>query len=251
MAFSSDISAVGSPVSRGMEEYAVSRSSRGVRDSQTLVHKYICNSSDTLCKQIKSHVSLSPAVLLLMMPPLTPSTLEPFHAIRQNWPTLKPYYEAYLTTISLASVLTAFLGTLSLILKHGLTLPVIHPLMLDLSDLSPSRGLTHPNEYISVEELAKAKAVEWGMSAKEAVEMNDGHNVGNVTEQEFKDAILEGLSTAMDNLAEEGVFNATKEERAVYFERRVTDVPRKKTRISDFTQKSFVAAMESMQKQVL
>src|SRR5436190_15058292 len=86
--------------------------------------------------------------------PINFKTIQPFHAVRDNWSSIKPYHDNYVTTISLATVLTAFLGTVSMIIKHGFKMPRLHPTM-EVEELNPS--WTHPNEYVSENDLTAAK----------------------------------------------------------------------------------------------
>ena len=92
------------------------------------------------------------------MAPITLTSLQPFKTVHENWSSIKPYYENYMTTISFASVLMAFLGTLSMMVKHGLKIPRLHP-MMETVDLDVSHE--HPNEYITEEDLINAKLFEF------------------------------------------------------------------------------------------
>src|SRR5208282_2659070 len=101
--------------------------------------------------------------------PLNFNSIQPFKAVRDNWSSIKPYHDNYLTTISLATVLTAFLGTVSLIVKHGFKFPRLHPTM-EVEDLQPS--MEHPNEFVSLKDLTEAKffdfkVKQWGEIAQE------------------------------------------------------------------------------------
>jgi hypothetical protein len=104
--------------------------------------------------------------------PLNFNSIQPFKAVRDNWSSIKPYHDNYLSTISLATVLTAFLGTVSLIVKHGFKFPRLHPIM-EVEELQPSRE--HPNEFVTLKDLTEAKVFEfkveqWKKMAQEAEE---------------------------------------------------------------------------------
>jgi hypothetical protein len=87
--------------------------------------------------------------------PINFSALQPFKAIRDNWYTVQPYYDNYTNTISLATVLLGFLGSISLIIKHGFTFPRLHPMMVDVDDLEPTRK--HLNEFVKEKDLADSR----------------------------------------------------------------------------------------------
>jgi len=93
--------------------------------------------------------------------PLSFESLQPFKTIRDNWSTIRPYYDNYMTTISFTTILTAFLGTISLIVKHGFKFPRLHPDM-DVEELQP-RG-RHPNQFISEDALLDVKLFEFERS---------------------------------------------------------------------------------------
>jgi hypothetical protein len=96
---------------------------------------------------------------------MTPIPLEPFGTVRQHWGTIKPYYKNYLTSINLGNILMAFVGVIEQVIHHGFTFPRMHP-AIEVEELEPS--LEHPNEFISTDELAQARAcqvegeVNWG-----------------------------------------------------------------------------------------
>src|SRR5216110_3441805 len=86
------------------------------------------------------HPSLPPAPNTTLKMPPTPinvNSIQPFKAVLDNWSSLKPYHDNYLTTISLATVLTAFIGTMGMIVKHGFKIPRLHP-MMEVEELEPS-----------------------------------------------------------------------------------------------------------------
>jgi hypothetical protein len=87
--------------------------------------------------------------------PVNFNALQPFKAIRDNWYTVQPYYDNYSNTISLATVLLGFLGSVSLIIKHGFTFPRLHPMMVDVEDLEPKRK--HHNEFVKEKDLADGR----------------------------------------------------------------------------------------------
>jgi hypothetical protein len=82
--------------------------------------------------------------------PVEWNSLKPFKAARDNWSSLQPYHDNIATTISFATILTAFIGTASLMIKHGFKFPRLHPSM-EVEELEPSPELLHPNEYITEE----------------------------------------------------------------------------------------------------
>lgn len=90
--------------------------------------------------------------------PLSFESLQPFKTIRDNWSTLRPYYDNYMATISFTTILTAFLGTISLMVKHGFKFPRLHSDM-DVEELQP-RG-RHPNQFISEDDLLDVKLFEF------------------------------------------------------------------------------------------
>jgi hypothetical protein len=87
---------------------------------------------------------------------MTPIPLEPFGTVRQHWGTIRPYYNNCLTSIHFGNILMAFVGVVEQAIHHGFTFPRFHP-GIEV-ELEPS--FKHPNEYISVDELAKARACE-------------------------------------------------------------------------------------------
>jgi hypothetical protein len=93
-----------------------------------------------------------------MAPTPSLNSLQPFKSVRDNWTSIKPYHDNYLSTISFANVITAFLGTLSMVITHGLKMPRLHP-MMEVDDLEPSQE--HPDEYVTDEDLTNAKLYEF------------------------------------------------------------------------------------------
>jgi hypothetical protein len=169
------------------------------------------------------------------MPP-TPidfSGIQPFKLVRDNWATLKPYHDNFLTTISFATVTAAFIGTLSMIIKHGFKMPRVHPAM-EVEELEPS--FTHPNEYVNVEDLAAAKLFDfeqrerarmaeaekaWKELTEERRKEIEGEEItiSNETEdredaneiaaeERFQKDAEAGVENAMDILDDEGAFDA-------------------------------------------
>jgi len=152
--------------------------------------------------------------------PVSFKELQPFKAIRENWSTLKPYHDNYVTTISFTTLLTAFLGTVSLMVKHGFKMPRLRPEM-DIDGLQPSSHLDHPNEYVTEQDLAEAKVFEfelvhrWDMALREAErqkkEQEEMRPEGTeALEDEFKETAEGGVENAMDILDDEGAFNDEK-----------------------------------------
>jgi hypothetical protein len=74
----------------------------------------------------------------------------------------------------------AFVGMIQQLIDHGFTFPRIHP-DLDIEELQPS--FEHPNEYITADELAAAKAYEieeeqrWEDIMREPQEKNAANQV--------------------------------------------------------------------------
>jgi hypothetical protein len=99
--------------------------------------------------------------------PINFSALQPFKAIRDNWYTVQPYYDNYTNTISLATVLLGFLGSISLIIKHGFTFPRLHPMMVDVDDFEPTSK--HLNEFVKEKDLADSRLWEMEEQLKEIV----------------------------------------------------------------------------------
>jgi len=152
--------------------------------------------------------------------PVSFKELQPFKAIRENWSTLKPCHDNYVTTISFTTLLTAFLGTVSLMVKHGLKMPRLRSEM-DIDELQPSSHLNHPNEYVTEQDLAEAKVFEfelvhrWDMALREAErqkkEQEEMRPEGTeALEDEFKETAEGGVENAMDILDDEGAFNDEK-----------------------------------------
>ena len=104
--------------------------------------------------------------------PIKSKAIQPFQAVRDNWSSIKPYHNNYVKTISLATVFTAFLGTVSMIVQHGFKMPRIHPKM-EVEELGPS--ITHPNEYVSEKDLAAVKLFEIEMEQLELIAQEKEH----------------------------------------------------------------------------
>jgi len=153
--------------------------------------------------------------------PVNFKALQPFRTIRENWSSIKPYHDNYVTTISFATLLTAFLGTVSLMVKHGFKMPRLRPEM-DMDEIQPSSHLDHPNEYVTEEDLAEAKVFEfelvhrWDMALREAerqrkeLEEKKKLEVTEAVETEFKETAEAGVENAIDILDDEGTFNNEK-----------------------------------------
>jgi hypothetical protein len=160
--------------------------------------------------------------------PIDWNSLQPFKAVRDNWSSLQPYHDNMAATISFATILTAFIGTASLMIKHGFKFPRLHPSM-EVEDLEPSPELLHPNEYITEEQLTEVKVFEMGMEdkwrrAKEQWELqkgkteeikikpeegdrNDGSSETKAAEEAFQETADTGVGNAMGNLDDEGAFD--------------------------------------------
>ena len=154
--------------------------------------------------------------------PIKLKTIQPFQAVRDNWSSIKPYHDNYVTTISLATVITAFLGTVSLIVKHGFKMPRLHPIM-EVEELQPS--IVHPNEYVSENDLAAAKLFEFEMGqiaeekerqrlykAKQAAKEKEGQkereNVGGdsvtrVSDDDFHKNLVRAVANSVESLETE------------------------------------------------
>src|SRR5579859_1693244 len=174
------------------------------------------------------------------MPPINWGELQPFKTIRVNWSSVKPYHDNYVTTITFATITTAFLNTLGMIAKHGFKMPRLHPAMA-VEDLEPNPRLTHPNEYVSVEdltemqmyevyqeellrdELLKEQLRQEGLqkdseeSQKETVEdaqtpVEEEQESANEAEEQFNDAASGAMENAMDILDNNGEFAVESEE---------------------------------------
>jgi|SRR5271156_105476 len=89
--------------------------------------------------------------------------LQPFKAIEGNWETIKPYYDNSMAILGFGTVLTAFMATLSTIIKHGFKMPRLHPI-IRVEELKPS--WSHPNEYVSEQDLADAMLYEFTMAQR-------------------------------------------------------------------------------------
>ena len=185
-------------------------------------------------------VATSKHILHLTMPPtpLNFKSVQPFAAIRDNWDTLKPYHDNYIRTVSFLSVLTGFVGTLALIIKHGFRFPILHPMMAE--DIEPDKELEHPNEYVTEEDLVEAKLFEFEQEerwrlAKE-MEMKEQQErerqkeeenqpiepiiweergedpVTKEAEEGLQEQLQDGAENAMDALDDENVFDVNSDE---------------------------------------
>ena len=168
--------------------------------------------------------------------PIDFSGVQPFKAIRDNWSSIHPFHDNYITTISFATITAAFLGTLSLIIKHGFKMPRLHSSM-ETDELEPS--FEHPNEYVKVEDLADAKLFEFEQRERENMALEEAeaweklmeerrkemegdlpgieHELGNgyeedldaeAAEERFQEDTEVGVENAMDILDDEGLFDA-------------------------------------------
>jgi hypothetical protein len=177
--------------------------------------------------------------------PVNFNLLQPFKVVRDNWDTLKPYHDNYTTTISLATVLVAFMGTLSMVIKHGFKFPRLHPMMIEPEELKPR--LIHENEFISEKDLVEVRLYEiendlrWRVAederryqeirehqaaqAEKAPEdkVGEGEGVQNggddeidpmtdAAEKQFQDTVEVGVNDAMEVLDHQGAFEVTEEE---------------------------------------
>jgi hypothetical protein len=165
------------------------------------------------------------------------SGVQPFKTIQDNWSPIHPFHDNYITTISFATIAAAFLGTVSLIIKHGFKMPRLHSSM-ESGELKPSYD--HPNEYVKVEDLAESKLFEFEQRERETMAWEEAeawkklieerrkemegdlpaidHELGNGCEWEDPDAEAAeerfhkdtevGVENAMDILDDEGVFDA-------------------------------------------
>jgi hypothetical protein len=166
--------------------------------------------------------------------PLDFSGVQPFKAVRDNWDSIKPFHDNYITTISFATIAAAFLGTISMIINHGFKMPRLHSSM-DVEDLKPS--YEHPNEYVKVEDLAEAKLFEFEQREREkswleaeawrnlveerrkemegglpGTEEEPGESYeedldAQAAEERFQEDTEAGVQNAMDILDDEGVFD--------------------------------------------
>ena len=171
--------------------------------------------------------------------PINFNSIQPFKAVRDNWSSLKPYHDNYVTTISLATVFTAFIGTVGLIVKHGFKMPRLHH-MMEVEELEPSIP-QHPNEYVSEKDLAEAKLFEfeqeqrWEIAREEhqrqqearareqKYRMESVDNGGSIVakrledpntkaaEEKFRETAEGAVENAMDVLDDEGAFDITSE----------------------------------------
>jgi hypothetical protein len=123
--------------------------------------------------------------------PINFSALQPFKAIRDNWYTVQPYYDNYTNTISLGTVLLGFLGSVSLIIKHGFTFPRLHPMMVDVDDLEPTRK--HLNEFVKEKDLADSRLWEMEEQLKMLVMEENIREAGEARDapQHFADKLRE------------------------------------------------------------
>jgi hypothetical protein len=138
-------------------------------------------------KRVNNFLRTASSRIATTMPP-TPldfSGVQPFKAVRDNWTALKPYHDNYVTTISFATVTAAFLGTLSMIIKHGFKMPRLLPIM-EVDELDPSHE--HPNEYINVEDLAEAKLFEFEQDERAAISREHAEEMRKIWEQRKKES---------------------------------------------------------------
>jgi hypothetical protein len=166
------------------------------------------------------------------MAPINWSALQPFKAVRDNWDKVEPYHDNISKTLSLVTILTAFIGTASVIIKHGFKFPRLHPSM-EVEELEPTPGLSHPNEYITEDELAEVKLFEFemednwrrareqwqreqdalGKAGKEITSDSERQNPETQAAEEiFQQNAETGVSNAMDTLDDEGAFDREKQE---------------------------------------
>lgn len=169
------------------------------------------------------------------MAPISWNTIQPFKIVRDNWDKVEPYHDNIVKTVSLATILTAFIGTASLMIKHGFKFPRLHPSM-EVEELEPSPELAHPNEYVTAEELAEVKLFEFEMEdnwrrAKEKWQKEQdaagkvGKEIEGITvdsdredaetqaaEDIFQRNAEAGIGNAMDTLDDEGAFDGEREE---------------------------------------
>ena len=161
-----------------------------------------------------SHLSINrhhkTHLTLIMAPtPINFNALQPFKAIRDNWYTVQPYYDNYTNTISLATVLLGFLGSISLIIKHGFTFPRLHPMMVDVDDLEPTSK--HINEFVKEKDLADSRLWEMEERMKEMVmdekirgagDARDapqhGNQVGESDTEETEEEGIEPMTTSTE-----------------------------------------------------
>jgi hypothetical protein len=129
--------------------------------------------------------------------PVKFGSLQPFATIRDNWGSVKLYHDNYIRTVSLASVLTGFLGTLALIIKHGFKFPILHPKMAE--DIEPSDHLSHPNEYVSEEDLVEARLFELEQEERwriaEELEREEQRKKEQEEEEQRKQKAVDGAQT--------------------------------------------------------
>ena len=164
--------------------------------------------------------------------PVDFNSLQPFKAIRDNWSSLKPYHDNYIASVSFATILTAFLGTISLVIKHGFKMPRLHPSM-EVEELQPT--IKHPNQFISEQDLLDAKLFEFerrqqleawlesedwlrelDVKAKtmgKEIKDEPGHKHPNVqaAEEEFRETAEGVVENAMDILENQGACDAESE----------------------------------------
>jgi hypothetical protein len=182
--------------------------------------------------QIKS-VSISNLekhTFIMVPTPVNWNSIQPFKAVRDNWSSLQPYHDNIVTTISFATILTAFIGTASVMIKHGFKFPRLHPSM-EVEELEPSPELLHPNEYITEEALTEVKVFEFAMEDKwrkakeqwESQERKTEEELGSgvvdgdandensetreAAEEVFQETAETGVDNAMDNLDDAGAFD--------------------------------------------
>ena len=98
--------------------------------------------------------------------------LQPFKVVEDNWDTIKPHYDHIMATVTFGSVIMAFVSTLSMIIKHGFKVPRLHPIV-GIDELEPS--WSHPNDYVSDQDLTDAKLYEFAMEQRRNFLWNDAY----------------------------------------------------------------------------
>ena len=139
----------------------------------------------------------------------------------------------------MATVFTAFLGTVGLIVKHGFKMPRLHRTM-EVEELEPSIP-QHPNEYVSERDLVEAKLFEfeqeqrWEIAKEEYQQqeearareqenrmetINEGGRIvakgsedpnTKAAEEKFQETAEGAVENVMDILNDEGAFDVTSE----------------------------------------
>jgi hypothetical protein len=161
------------------------------------------------------------------MAPISWGTIQPFKAVRDNWDKVEPYHDNISKTLSLVTILTAFIGTASVMIKHGFKFPRLHPSM-EVEELKPTPELSHPNEYVTEDELAEVKLFEFemedkwrrarekwqreqdelGEAGKEIISDSERQDPETQAAEEiFQQNAEAGVGNAMDTLDDEGAFD--------------------------------------------